>query len=37
MVEDRFCAICGDTLEECETGDVCWECQNLIMSRFVKP
>lgn len=35
MVEDRFCAICGDPLEEYETGDVCWDCQNLMISSPV--
>ena len=34
MVE-RLCAICGDALEEYETGDVCWDCQNLMISSPV--
>ena len=34
MVERR-CAICGDVLEEHETGDVCWDCQNLMLASPV--
>jgi hypothetical protein len=35
MSNDRFCAICGDPLEDFEEGDVCWDCQNLMISSPV--
>jgi hypothetical protein len=35
MGDGRFCAICGDPLEDFEEGDVCWDCQNLMISSPV--
>ena len=35
MSDGRSCAICGDSLEEYEDGDVCWDCQNLMISSPV--
>jgi len=33
MVQDRRCAICGDLLEDFEKEDICWDCQNLMISN----
>jgi hypothetical protein len=35
MDDERSCSICGDPLEDYETGDVCWDCQNLMISSPV--
>ncbi len=29
----RFCKICGGPLESYETEDICWDCQNLMISN----